>query len=65
MFSTLKRSRNVHNNHTTILDTPVGSYFGQDVLEGFAADAEYLGRPNEENNHFDQDFPRVCKLENA
>ena len=25
------------------LKTPAGTYFGADVLEGFAADAEYLG----------------------
>ena len=36
-------------SHSSIpsLSTPVGDYFGDDILEGFAADAEHLGRSNE------------------
>ena len=49
---------------TPILHTPVGSYYGQDILEGFAADAEYLGKLNTGKPHFDQGFYRLCKLDN-
>ena len=31
------------------LDTPVGVYHGEDILEGFAADAEHLGRERGES----------------
>ena len=49
---------------TPVLHTPVGTYHGDDVLGGFAADAEHLGNSNEDDNYFDQGFYRLCKLEN-
>ena len=47
------------------LETPVGNYSGNDVLEGFAADAEYLARHRGEPEVYDNDFYRLCKLDNA
>ena len=49
---------------TNVLHTPVGTFTGADVLEGFAADAEHLGKTNEESTWFDQGFYRLCKLDN-
>ena len=46
------------------LETPVGTYFGDDILEGFAADAEHLGRHRGESSSFDNNFYRLCKLDN-
>ena len=65
IFSFLRRKRgNTSHTMTTVLSTPVGTYSNEDVLEGFAADAEHLGKSNEGNKHFDQGFYRLCKLEN-
>ena len=47
------------------LNTPVGVYHGEDILEGFAADAEHLGRDRGECEQFDIDFYRLCKMDNA
>ena len=49
---------------TSKLQTPVGTYHEEDVLEGFAADSEFLGRSNETNEQFDQSFYKLCKLDN-
>ena len=49
IFSVLKHSSSNNTQKvTSLLHTPVGSYSGNDVLEGFAADAEYLGQSNED-----------------
>ena len=40
------------------------TFSGQDVLEGFASDTEYLGKSNEGNECFDQKFYKLCKLDN-
>jgi hypothetical protein len=32
-------------------------------LEGFTADAEYLGKPNDDSNNFDRGLYIICKLE--
>ena len=50
---------------TSVLHTPVGTFTGSDVLEGFAADAEHLGMTNEENKSFDQGFYKLCKMDNV
>ena len=42
----------------------MGDFHGDDVLEGFAADAEHLGRTNEDSQCFDQKFYKICKLDN-
>ena len=59
-----KKQGNRPGSMTSVLHTPVGSYSHDDVLEGFAADTEHLGRSNEGNKKFDQGFYRLCKLEN-
>ena len=59
-----KKLGNNSNTMTTILHTPVGTYSNDDVLEGFAADTEHLGKSNENNENFDQGFYRLCKLDN-
>ena len=67
MYNFMKRQhgyKNSHSSMTNVLHTPVGSYTNDDILEGFAADTEYLGRSNEGNDNFDQDFYRLCKLDN-
>ena len=53
------------NNVTSVLNTPVGPYLGDDVLEGFTADAEFLGMSNEGLNNFDRNFYNLCKLDNS
>ena len=47
------------------LETPIGCFTGEDILEGFAADAEYLGRVREESSKYDNEFYKLCKLDNA
>ena len=49
---------------TSLLNTPVGTFQGSDVLEGFAADAEFLGRSNSTATTYDQQFYKLCKLDN-
>ena len=49
---------------TSRLETPVGTFYGSDILEGFASDAEYLGRSEGENLNYDNDFYRICVLDN-
>ena len=46
------------------LQTPVGVYYGRDTLEGFAMDAEILGRHVGESNEYDNEFYRLCKQDN-
>ena len=66
IYSKVKRLRGQNSSDTPLkLETPLGLYFGQDVLEGFAADAEYLGRSRGEPDTFDNEFYRLCKLDNA
>ena len=50
--------------YPTVLNTPTGTYCGANILEGFTADAEYLGRAVGETSHFDNEFYKLCKLEN-
>ena len=37
---------------------------GHDVLEGFAADAEHLGRATSDSSNFDKEFYDLCRLDN-
>ena len=46
------------------LHTPVGEFFGNDTLEGFASDAEYLARLVGENPEYDNAFYRLCVQDN-
>ena len=65
MYSTLRNLRNeAVKGSTVVLESPAGIFYGEDVLEGFAADAEYLGRPTEENSYFDKDFYELCIMDN-
>ena len=41
-------TRKKGNTNSSKLDTSVGSYFGDYVLEGFTADAEYLARERDD-----------------
>ena len=41
LYRKIKQSRGEGTNNTTMtLETPVGTFHGQDVLEGFASDAD-------------------------
>ena len=61
----MKSLRNERSKPVTqTLETPVGTYTGCDVLEGFAADAEHLAKPTPEDNNFDKEFYNLCKLDN-
>ena len=58
-YSILKKARGDFSNKatTSTLHTPVGTYYGEDVLEGFAADAEFLGKQNDVGSRgFDKDL---------
>ena len=46
------------------LHTPAGVYYGQDILEGFAKDAELLAEFVGESKEYDNDFYRLCILDN-
>ena len=48
----------------TVLHTPSGDYFGNDILEGFANDAELLGKSVEEAPQYDNHFYRLCIQDN-
>jgi hypothetical protein len=65
VYAYMKRARGDHSDTTTsILHTPVGSFHEEDVLEGFAADAEHLGKSNENVTCFNRGFYNLCKLDN-
>ena len=66
VYSIVKKARGVAGStaKTTKLETPVGVYFGQDILEGFTADAEYLGRAEDEKPEYDNHFYRMCIEDN-
>ena len=66
VYECMKKARGEKSsNETSVLFTPVGQYLGDDVLEGFTADAEFLGKPNECSNNFDRSFYNLCKLDNC
>ena len=65
IFAAVKKLRGKYSSTSpSVLHTPVGTYTDQDVLEGFAADAEHLGKSNEGSYWFDQGFYKLCKLDN-
>ena len=49
----------------TSLHTSAGVYHGGDTLEGFAKDAEILGRFVGESPEYDNSFYRLCIQENS
>ena len=46
------------------LHTPAGTYHNANTLEGFAADAELLGQSVGQTPEFDNDFYKLCVLDN-
>ena len=65
-FKLLSRTRGRQKNKPlTVVQTPVGGYFGFDTLEGFASDAEYLGRAVGEKPRFDNEFYQLYKDDTA
>ena len=66
VYQKLKRLRGQKSTSNPLkLVTPVGTYFGNEVLEGFAADAEHLGRARGEPMVYDNEFYRLCKADNS
>ena len=66
VYDCMKKAHGQNSNKTTtILHTPAGTYHGDDVLEGFTADAEHLGKSNEGTNVFDRSFYKLCRLDNC
>ena len=66
MYKMMKNIRGEKSKRmTNKLVTPVGTYHGKDVLEGFAADAEHLGKLVGESGEFDNEFYRLCIADNS
>ena len=65
VFTKMKSIRREKTKAPTKLITPVGTYYGDDILEEFAADSENLGRLKGDCKEFDNDFYRLCVLDNA
>ena len=65
VYAILRSTRNsAPKLSTDVLETPVGTFYGNDILEGFAADAEHLGKPSGDNGNFDREFYNLCVLDN-
>ena len=65
VYTSMKKFRGGSSSATTsLLQTPVGTFHGEDVLEGFAADAEHLGKSSEPSSSYDRSFYKLCKLDN-
>ena len=65
VYASMKKFRGESSNTmTSLLQTPIGTFQGDDVLEGFTADAEHLGKSNEASSRYDQKFYNLCKLDN-
>ena len=67
VFSLMKKARGVTSTSvkTSILETPVGTYTGQDILEGFTADTEYLGKADMDTSEYDNHFYKMCEEDNS
>ena len=64
-FNLMKRLRGQNVRPTTKkLITPLATYYGSDVLEGFTADAELLGRHVGVSTEFDNSFYKLCIEDN-
>ena len=65
-FQLVKRMRGLQTKKSlAVLQTPAGKYFGSDTLEGFASDAELLGKFIGESPEYDNEFYRLCKADNS
>ena len=61
----IKRIRGCKSKSSiTSLSTSAGDYHGSDTLEGFAKDAEILGRFVGESGEYDNSFYRLCVQDN-
>ena len=61
IYKRMKRNRGESvRNLTSTLHSPAGTYCGDDILEGFAADAEYLGRASDHPSN----YYNLCKQDN-
>jgi hypothetical protein len=64
-FKLIKNMRGVATKQRLpALHTPAGEYFGTDTLEGFASDAELLGKFVGESPEYDNHFYRLCIQDN-
>ena len=64
-FQLMKKLRGSQKKQSlTALNTPAGVYHGRDTLEGFARDAELLGKFVGESHEFDNEFYRLCIQDN-
>ena len=53
MINSLKKSLGTGRSVTTnVLHTPVWTCYGDNVLEGFTADAEHMGKVDETDDYF-------------
>ena len=67
-FKIIKSIRSSRTSqHPNTLTTPAGdgTYHGTDTLEGFTADAELLGSNTGESETYDNEFYKLCILENC
>ena len=64
-YKLIKSIRSPYSKQTlTKLETPQATYYGTDTLEGFASDAELLGKFVGETDEFDNKFYRLCIMDN-
>ena len=64
VFARMKAARNVKSPAPTKLVTLAGVYTGDDLLKGFAADSEILAKAKGESPEFDNNFYKMCILDN-
>ena len=65
-FNLIKNMRTrKRSNYPPTLNTPTGTYHGEDTLEGFKADAELLGKHVGESPEYDNKFYKLCVLDNC
>ena len=64
-FNLIKNMRSSkHSKSPAILNTPAGTYHGINTLEGFTVDAELLGQAVGESPEYDNEFYKLCILDN-
>ena len=56
---------NKSSKYPSTLNTPLGTYYGRNTLEGFTADAELLGQAVGEAIEYDNEFYKLCILDNC
>ena len=64
-YKIIKKIRsNRQSGPPSTLCTPTGIFRGEDILEGFTVDAEVLGQAVGESPAYDNEFYRLCLLDN-